>query len=110
VRRFDPRARARVIPIGGPEQHRCALISSLSRRPEGLNPLSSATCDVLDRYVMGGWPLLMRTCHARGLDPGALTKPQLETIMSTMADVVARMTDDEHATALLSDLAALART
>ena len=65
---------------------------------------------ILDRYIMGGWPLLLRTCNTRDLDAGAITKVQLEMIMSTMADVVARMTDDDHATALLGELAALART
>ena len=52
---------------------------------------------VLEEHVVSPWHLLSSTCSWTGIDPLAMTSVDLERLIPTLGDQVARVTDQTHA-------------
>jgi hypothetical protein len=83
----------------------------LGRRAGGveLGSLSERVFDVLSRYTVFPWPVMMAQAKRMQLDPAALTPSDLERLLPRLVEGVERFTSPEKAEAVRLELEALVR-
>lgn len=83
----------------------------VARRPGGveLGPLSERVFDVLSRYTVFPWPVMMAQAKRLSLDAAALTPGDLERLLPRLVEGVERFTSPEKASAVREDLERLLR-
>jgi len=83
----------------------------LRRRPADvtLNPLSEAVFDVLSRFTVFPWPVMVAQCKRVAVDPAALTKDGLAKSLPFLVTGVGRFTDEDKAAAAEQALTKLIR-
>ncbi len=73
--------------------------SGLRRRPADVtfNPLSEAVFDVLSRFTVFPWPVMVAQCKRVSVDPANLTKEGLAKSLPFLVTGVGRFTDEDKA-------------
>lgn len=79
---------------------------ALGRRPSGvrLGPLSERVFDVLSRYTVFPWPVMMAQSKRLQIDAASLTAGDLDRLVPRLVEGVERFTSPEKAAAVREEL------
>jgi hypothetical protein len=83
------------------------MLTTGGQKPKGMTAFADRVYDVLQTYTVSPWNVLKVECGWRGVDPLSMDETHLEPLIPSLGAHVARMTDDDNARALMSDLRGL---
>ena len=101
-------------PAAHASERRCFTILSEvhsigNSRPKGLGDFASRVYVVLEEHVVSPWHLLASTCGWHAVDPLQMSARDLEHLIPSLGDQVAKVTNETHALHLMHALQNLVR-
>jgi hypothetical protein len=82
--------------------------SAVAKKPSGLSPLAAHMFDVLARYTVFPWPVLLTQCQRLRIDPGKLNaSAATKELVDNLATGVGRFTSPDKARKVQAELESL---